>query len=82
MHVPRDASWLSGWMDELLAFPNGRHDDQVDSTSQALDVLSGIAFQLHGDEYDIPRPKDPPRPKGTPRRRRYSGRGINAPELR
>jgi predicted phage terminase large subunit-like protein len=82
VHVPRDASWLSGWMDELLAFPNGRHDDQVDSTSQALDVLSGIAFQLHGDEYDIPRPKDPPRPKGTPRRRRYSGRGINAPELR
>ena len=40
MHVPRDAAWLAGWLDELLAFPNGQHDDQVDSTSQALDYLS------------------------------------------
>lgn len=27
VHVPRDASWLAEWLNELLAFPNGRHDD-------------------------------------------------------
>ena len=27
-------------MSELLAFPNGAHDDQVDSTSQALAYLT------------------------------------------
>lgn len=36
VHVPQEAPWLN----ELLAFPNGRHDDQVDSTSQALGYLA------------------------------------------
>lgn len=35
--LPREAPWLSSYLDELLGFPNRRHDDQVDSTSQALD---------------------------------------------
>lgn len=34
--MPRDAPWLSILLNELLAFPNGRHDDQVDSISQFL----------------------------------------------
>jgi predicted phage terminase large subunit-like protein len=34
--LPREASWLSTYIGELLAFPNGRHDDQVDSTAHAL----------------------------------------------
>jgi predicted phage terminase large subunit-like protein len=33
---PHEASWLRDLEDELFAFPNGRHDDQVDSISQAL----------------------------------------------
>ena len=33
---PANASWLSDYLFELLAFPNARHDDQVDSTSQFL----------------------------------------------
>jgi predicted phage terminase large subunit-like protein len=33
---PQDAPWLRDLEDELFAFPNGRHDDQVDSISQAL----------------------------------------------
>ena len=37
VHLPREASWLDGYVHELLTFPNGRHDDQVDSTAQALD---------------------------------------------
>ena len=38
--VPREAPWLAEWLDELLGFPNARHDDQVDSTSQALHYLT------------------------------------------
>jgi predicted phage terminase large subunit-like protein len=34
--VPEDAPWLDGYLHELLSFPDGKHDDQVDSTSQAL----------------------------------------------
>ena len=33
---PKEAPWLSVLMAELLAFPAGRHDDQVDSIVQAL----------------------------------------------
>ncbi len=34
--LPTAASWLADFLSELLAFPNGRHDDQVDSVSQFL----------------------------------------------
>lgn len=37
--LPRDAPWLDGFLTELLAFPNGRHDDQVDSVSQFLNWI-------------------------------------------
>jgi predicted phage terminase large subunit-like protein len=37
VHLPREAPWLDSYVQELLVFPNGRHDDQVDSTAQALD---------------------------------------------
>ena len=35
--LPEKAEWLAEYMHELRVFPNGKHDDQVDSTSQALD---------------------------------------------
>jgi predicted phage terminase large subunit-like protein len=34
--LPREADWLDTFLHELLAFPHGRHDDQVDSVSQFL----------------------------------------------
>jgi len=34
--LPRDTPWLQVYLDELLGFPNRRHDDQVDSIMQAL----------------------------------------------
>jgi predicted phage terminase large subunit-like protein len=40
VHLPRHAPWLDDLRSELLAFPNGRHDDQVDSISQALNWIS------------------------------------------
>jgi predicted phage terminase large subunit-like protein len=36
VHLPNNADWLDTFLLELLAFPNGRHDDQVDSVSQFL----------------------------------------------
>ena len=36
VHLPTSAPWLTDYLHELTIFPNGRHDDQVDSTAQAL----------------------------------------------
>ena len=35
-----DHPWVRHYMEEILSFPNAPHDDQVDSTTQALDVLA------------------------------------------
>jgi predicted phage terminase large subunit-like protein len=37
VRVPEKAPWLAQYLNELTVFPNGRHDDQVDSTAQLLD---------------------------------------------
>ena len=34
--LPKQAPWLAAFLQELLAFPRGQHDDQVDSVSQFL----------------------------------------------
>ena len=34
--LPESAPWLGDFQTEMMAFPNGRHDDQVDSVSQFL----------------------------------------------
>lgn len=36
LFVPKSAPWLGEFMAEYLAFPKGRHDDQMDSLSQFL----------------------------------------------
>ena len=36
VHLPDEAHWLADYIAELTAFPASRHDDQVDSTAQAL----------------------------------------------
>jgi predicted phage terminase large subunit-like protein len=38
--LPLRAPWLENFRTEILAFPNGDHDDQVDSMSQALKYLT------------------------------------------
>jgi predicted phage terminase large subunit-like protein len=37
VHLPDQAPWRDEYLHELTTFPNGKHDDQADSTSQALD---------------------------------------------
>ena len=34
--LPERAHWLDDYLHEMLVFPKGRHDDQVDSTAQAF----------------------------------------------
>lgn len=36
IYIPESATWLANFEDELLNFPAGAHDDQVDSMTQAL----------------------------------------------
>ena len=37
--LPLSAAWLDEYVRELASFPGGKYDDQVDSTTQALDHL-------------------------------------------
>ena len=37
--LPENAPWLFDYIEELSAFPNAGHDDQVDSTTQALSFM-------------------------------------------
>src|SRR5208337_2148027 len=39
VYLPTESGWRAAYMHELTTFPNGKHDDQVDSTSQVLDWL-------------------------------------------
>lgn len=37
--LPKNAPWLSDYLSEFAAFPNGNHDDQVDPTMDAIDNI-------------------------------------------
>jgi predicted phage terminase large subunit-like protein len=39
VYLPTEADWRAAYVHELTTFPSGKHDDQADSTSQALDWL-------------------------------------------
>ncbi len=55
--LPASAPWLGDFMRELQAFPNGRHDDQVDSMVQFIDYMSRLRGRL-----DTGRPSRVPPP--------------------
>lgn len=38
--LPENAPWVSDFIDNLARFPNAAHDDDVDSTTQALNYLA------------------------------------------
>ena len=42
VHFPEQASWFSELRAELFSFPSSRHDDQVDSISQALNHAESV----------------------------------------
>jgi predicted phage terminase large subunit-like protein len=41
--LPKQAPWLDEYVLELTSFPGSKYDDQVDSTTQALECLGPIA---------------------------------------
>jgi len=45
IYLPKDAPWLATFLRELLAFPNGANDDQVDSVSQLLIWMQQVVRQ-------------------------------------
>jgi predicted phage terminase large subunit-like protein len=36
VHIPANLHWVADYLHEMSVFPNGRYDDQVDSTAQAI----------------------------------------------
>src|SRR5258706_8017745 len=44
VHLPDKAAWLAEYIHELATFPKGKFDDQVDSTSQALDWFKNTSM--------------------------------------
>jgi predicted phage terminase large subunit-like protein len=48
VHFPEHASWLPELEAELFSFPGSRHDDQVDSISQALNHGGSSALWVWG----------------------------------
>jgi predicted phage terminase large subunit-like protein len=51
VYLPSEAHWLAAYLHELTTFPNGKHDDQADSTSQALDWAKQFSFPWPLFEY-------------------------------
>ena len=54
LYVPAGAPWLADFRGELLAFPVGRHDDQVDAI--------GLVGQLLDKMVPPAKPKQPATP--------------------
>jgi hypothetical protein len=48
VYLPEEAHWLADYLHEIAIFDNGKYDDQVDSTSQALDWFRGRNRKCYG----------------------------------
>jgi len=76
LHLPDYAPWLSEFTSELLSFPNGAHDDQVDVVAYACAIADkykgepvvnepppGYVGTKYSDRHDDRRTQDEARPK-------------------
>jgi predicted phage terminase large subunit-like protein len=57
VHLPSHAPWLDEFKKEVLSFPKGRHDDQIDALSQGLQRAfapkpSGAGWGIYGTVLD------------------------------
>ena len=52
--LPSEAPWLADFENELLAFPSGRYDDQVDALMLCLDWFSKNEHCLPRSEWPAP----------------------------
>lgn len=53
VYLPRFASFVDDYIAEFSAFPNGAHDDQVDSTSQALNRMIFVDAEVIAPQHII-----------------------------
>jgi predicted phage terminase large subunit-like protein len=58
VYLPRFAPWIDDFLNEASAFPNGKHDDQIDSMSQALIDLYFYAEIPVESDPDNPTPEE------------------------
>jgi predicted phage terminase large subunit-like protein len=90
VRIPQTAPWLDEYLHEMTVFPNGKHDDQVDSTAQFLDWFKrpfpGQAYfefaRMQAERYR--KPENPERfrvllqsPRGPTSVQTFSGRHID-----
>ena len=52
IYIPRNVPWAIDWLNEHVMFPEGKHDDQVDTTVMAINFLKNIAVfePVEGEE--------------------------------
>ena len=72
LHVPRGAHWLPALVSEMMSFPVGSHDDQVDALGLAGQLIAKMDFGAT-PEAAKPKPGAPPR---------VVADGVIAPPLR
>jgi predicted phage terminase large subunit-like protein len=48
VHIPENAPWLPEYIHEMSVFDNGKYNDQVDSTSQALNWVKAGSYLCYG----------------------------------
>ena len=54
--LPCTAPWLDGWVHEHVSFPNGAHDEAVDTTSMAVHELREVGVKLPYGAYNHMKP--------------------------
>jgi predicted phage terminase large subunit-like protein len=59
VYLPQGEEWVSAFVDQFTAFPAGKHDDMVDSATQALSYLLHASGEIpkatpryHSDAYN------------------------------
>lgn len=66
-YLPDKAAWLGEYLHELTSFPNGKYDDQADSTSQALDWFKQQSMtQVYGLVEYLKREEEKMKARGSP----------------
>lgn len=51
VYLPEQAAWKPAYLHELMTFPKGRFDDQVDSTTQALEFIKDIKPESNANTF-------------------------------
>ena len=51
---PSKAPWVADYVDQWTAFPNSRHDDMVDATSQALARMIYSSGEIWEEQEQLP----------------------------